>query len=451
MADVNMQGDVVEAIYEEAINMLSHGATYIADLILKNPHRKSLSKQQLFDLTAKEMRHVIKPEEKEAALKEAVSAYLQKQYGMPNVDLNAYGIKIGKGKITLQYNPNDKHSIPLTFWANQNNYDTKTLSQKSPERQYTKISEKDITTRLTENSAWLKQKEIYKQRLRDIFKMKEYQISEVFHDYTEGENVRQSFAGCEINGYDFSQYDLNGADFAGAKLVNCKFGKTQHADFTDAVIEGCVFASADVAYADFRKTSIKDTTFEKANLKGCTFEQGTSEHVDFSRALLKDTNLAFESSHDVIFNTEPEKNISESWTGKYIPQNTFDHIYENHRMYMMSHGTEGHLADLRGARMDNINMSNRDLTGMVINQKNLAHVVYNDKTVFPKDVERPMDFAIKQARAQKSGSINKQEQQVETPKQTTVTLSTKDQTVEQKIPQPSALQPQMQPRAPMMP
>ncbi len=300
MADINMEGNVVEDIFLQAINSMPNGAGFIASMIASKKRRKPLNNQKLFKKTVKAMQNMNVGKE-EDILKSATRAYLQKHFALPACDTSAYDIKVGRGKITLRYNPNSPGAVPFGFWLNKHGLQNKTISKAEQARTYTRLMPDEITSKITENGKWLKQKDIYKQRIAEMFSADSNQLAEIFKDNVP---IRADFSSCEISNFDFSKYDLSGANFKGVKLNNCTFSKMEGADLTDAVINGCIFAGAELAATDFNKAKIIETSFDDANLKGCNFAHSEPSDVSFRNAVFKDTNLDFAQPKNVIFDSE---------------------------------------------------------------------------------------------------------------------------------------------------
>lgn len=297
MADVNIDGNAVEAIFMQAINSIPFGGQIIAKMIKSNHRGKPLSNQQLFKKTIKSMKNMDVGKE-DTILKAATQAYLHKNFNLPACDISAYELKVKNGNITLKYNPKNPKTIPLTFWANKRQNET--ISQARPERKYTPLTEKETKERLTENIRWLEQKKVYKERLVKMFGANSQQLSEIFKDSVPG---RADFSGCEIKNFDFSKYNLSGADFGGAHLINCTFRKAEQSDFTNSVIDGCIFAGASLAASDFGKAIIKSSSFDNANLRGANYNAAEPNDVTFRDAVFKDTSLDFEKPQNIVFDS----------------------------------------------------------------------------------------------------------------------------------------------------
>lgn len=317
MSDVYLESNVVEDIFLQAINSIPRQGSSIAQMIASKTKRKPLTNQQLFHKTMQSMKNMNVGKEADI-LKFATRNYLQQKHGMPACDVNAYDLKEGKGKITLKYKPDNPGGIPFAFWMNKRGLENQTITETRPEKTYTRLTPEDVKSKLTENARWLEQKAVYKQRIANIFHANPEQLHEIFKDDVPG---RADFSGCEITGFDFSQYDVSGANFKGAKLDGCTFQKAGSANFFEAVIDGCVFAGADLAASDFQKSVINDTTFDKADLKDCNFAQAEPKDATFREAAIKGTNLDFVQPKNVVFESEGHVPVAEKKeTRKYKPR-----------------------------------------------------------------------------------------------------------------------------------
>jgi uncharacterized protein YjbI with pentapeptide repeats len=297
VADVNLEGNVVEDIFSQAINTMPNGASAIARMIASKKRRRPLNNQQLFKKTMKAMQNMNVGKE-EDILKYATREYLQKHFGLPACDTSAYDVKIRRGKITLKYKPNSPGSIPFAFWINKHKFDGQKISDVQQTRTFTKLTPDEVVSKLTENSKWLEQKDIYKQRIAQMYNTDSNQLAEIFKDNVPN---RADFTGCEISNFDFSKYDLSSANLKGARLDNCVISKMENANLTDAVIDGCIFTGANLAASDFQKANISNTTFDKADLRGCDFNQSVPQDVTFRDAIFKGTKLDFAKAQNVVF------------------------------------------------------------------------------------------------------------------------------------------------------
>lgn len=297
MPDINIEGNAVEAIFLQAINSIPNGASVIARLIASNHRGKSLSNQQLFKKTMKAMRNM-DVEKEDTILKATIQNYLHNNFSLPACDISAYNIQVKKGKIILNYNPKNPKTIPLQFWANkqQNNC----IQEEHTANKYMPLTEDEIKERINENSKWTEQKKVYKERIVKMFGANSEQLSEIFKDSIPG---RADFRGCEINNFDFTKYNLSGANFSGAHLINCTFRKAEQTDFTNALIEGCIFAGASLAASDFGKSIIKSSSFDDSDLRGVNYNAARPNDVTFRNAIFKDTSLDFEKPQNIVLDS----------------------------------------------------------------------------------------------------------------------------------------------------
>lgn len=115
MANVNIDGDAVEAIFMEAINAIPCGAGAIARMISTNHRGKPLSNQQLFKKTVQSMKKMDVGKE-DTILKAATQAYLHKNFNLPACDISAYELKVKKGSISsLLPSANSFHSLIMSL------------------------------------------------------------------------------------------------------------------------------------------------------------------------------------------------------------------------------------------------------------------------------------------------------------------------------------------------
>lgn len=400
MPNVQMQDDVLTAIYQEALNAIPYGMQMLQKMFKQNKqnNRQASTYQKAFNRVTRRNRDVLTPQNKEAILKQATQKVLQDRFGLPNVDFNAYDLKVGRGKITLHFNPGNSKTIPLAFWANKFGYEDKAISKAEPEPQRMKLTPQEVETRLTENVQWAEQKETYKERIRQTFAPTEEQIKKIFKD---GQPGTLDFSNCEITGYDFSKYNLRGAVFENARLKDCKFNEVSHADFTGAEIHDCDFRGADLRYTTFERSDIQRVVMTRAQLDYTSFNDARPQALDLSGSHTDHTNMDWMDADNVIFDTILVEGIDHDlqrmedgfqekpYEGVYLPQQTLESVLDNHRQWMESDGKEGQRADLRGARLTNADISGKDLTGVLVHQHDLANVKYDGKTKFPENIVAP--------------------------------------------------------------
>lgn len=399
MPNVQMQDDVLTAIYNEALNSVPYGSMILQKMLVHRKRNQQQARvyQRAYDRVCKRNRDVLTPENKEAILKQATQKVLQEKFGLPNVDLNAYNLKIGRGKITLKFNPGDSKAIPLVFWANKQKVADKTISKAEPEPQRMKLTPQEVEIRLNENMKWAKQKEVYKERLREFFTPTENQIKEIFKD---GQPGNLDFSNCEITGFDFSKHDLRGTVFENARLKDCKFNEASHADFSGAEIHDCSFQGADLRYTTFERADMQRVVMTRAQLDYTSFNDARPQALDLSGSHTDHTCMDWTEADNVIFDTllvedvvqdihRSEEKAEAPFEGTYLPQQTFDTVMENHRQWLETDGREGQRADLRGARLGNIDVSGKDLSGVLVHQHDLRDIKYNTQTKFPENIVAP--------------------------------------------------------------
>lgn len=411
MADINMEGDVATQVFREALNLLPATGRAVAEVIARKKRRNQLTDQQLFNAATKKTSHMMNAQQKEEILKQAVKNCLKKDHGLPEVALDAYDLNIKPGRITLRFSPDNKKSIPLAFWTNKHKLDGKTIESPEATKQYTPLSNDEIASRIEENSKWLGQKQVYKDRIRELMGASNEQIAQIFKD--TGTVDKPDFSNCEIHGYDFTNCDMSYANLTGAKLVGCKFGKMQFASMINADIRNCSFLSADLQGANFAQAEITDTNFENALLQKAWFDKAHPVNTNFGHAIFQNTNLDFRNPEGVKLNSEPVEvqasniiPIGQENSGKYIMTSNFEEIYRNHRLWIETGGGQGRQADLRGAQLGGLNLSDKDLSGMLVNQKDIQTVSYNAHTTFPEGIKSPLDYAVGKARSEKQKTMD---------------------------------------------
>lgn len=415
MSNIQMDGDVLTAIYQTALDGLPMAVQLLQRLKEKRrPNDHSNVHKKTFDKYCRQNRNIITRDNKAAMLKEATQKVLNQKFGLPAVDLDAYRLRVHRNKITLSFNPKNGKAIPLAFWANKIQLGNKPISKVSKDPQRMKLTVQEIQQKLTENGEWLKQKEVYKQRLRELFSPTEDQIKEIFKDPQSG---RLDLSNCEIANFDFSKYDLRGANLENAKIQNCIFREISHADLSGAQLESCDFRNADLRYTTFADSQIQDCNISHANLEYTSFQNARPRDMDLSGSRTNHTNMDWKEAENVIFDTMIDVEVAEEvrdqideikekpFEGAFIPQQTLDNVLEQHRQWVESNGKEGQRADLRGARLQNIDMSGKDLTGIKVNQHDLAGVKYDSKTVWPENIVAPDEFAAKQVEAKRAAPV----------------------------------------------
>lgn len=415
MPNIRMDGDVLTAIYQTALDSLPMAVQLLHRMKEKrrdNDH--SNLQQKTFNKYCRQNRNIITRENKTAMLKEATQKVLNQKFGLPAVDLDAYHLRTHRNKITLSFNSKNGAAIPLTFWANKMHFGGKPISNVTENPQRIELTVRDIEQKLTENTAWLKQKEAYKQRLRELFSPTEEQVREIFKDEKPG---RLDLSNCEVSNFDFSKYDLRGANLHNAKITNCIFRDMSHADLTGAQLESCDFRNSDLRYTTFADSQIHDCNISHANLEYTSFQNARPKDMDLSGSRTNHTNMDWREAENVIFDTMVDVEVAEEihdeiheikekpYEGAYLPQQTLDNVLEQHSQWMESNGKEGQRADLRGARLQKIDMSGKDLTGIKVNQHDLAGVKYDSKTVWPENIVAPDEFAAKQVEAKRAAPV----------------------------------------------
>ena len=111
---------------------------------------------------------------------------------------------------------------------------------------------------------------------------------------------KTSFAGCRMDGVDFTFTLANGADFTGASFREATFKQTvlqkallRQSDFSTARVElttlgecdctGAVFDGATIKLCNFTKAILDNSSFAQAMLSLCAFSQGTALGANFAR------------------------------------------------------------------------------------------------------------------------------------------------------------------------
>jgi hypothetical protein len=79
---------------------------------------------------------------------------------------------------------------------------------------------------------------------------------------------RGDLSNAVLRGYQFSRAQWEEVNFAGSRLINCRFVRTNltRAIFLDAYLEGCAFNFATLTTAQFMGSSVKRCSFDDANL-----------------------------------------------------------------------------------------------------------------------------------------------------------------------------------------
>lgn len=315
MPKIKLTGQVMDDIYQNAIDLIPNGGRFIAATYLSNPAKRYTPKQ-VFEKTMAQMRHMVSGDRQEY-IRAATSEYLQKHYSFPASDADSYECKIGRDSIILRY-INDK-DIALVGWLNRMNLSNKTLSDTGDMREYKNLTTEELMNRLDEHNRWVSDRQKIISGARDAFKMDDKALSEFMKSLPA---ARADFSGCTVRNIDFTRQNMDGVSFKNAKLEDCTFGQAQGADFSGAVFERCRFENGELSHASFRGSRQNDVRFENCIMHEADFTDGRMRQVTFSGCDLRGTVFSGIDLKELQFEqvSQSEQELSEPLEFQYQEQ-----------------------------------------------------------------------------------------------------------------------------------
>jgi uncharacterized protein YjbI with pentapeptide repeats len=277
MPKIKLSGQVMDEIYNDAVNLIPNGGRFVAATYLSNPEKRCGPKEA-FEKTMAQMRHMVQGSPQDY-LKAATAGYLQNHYGFPAADMRAYEFKTGRDSITLR--PVGEQAIPFTGWLNRLGFGKgqTTLSGVGDIRGYTQIAPDELMRRLDEHNKWLSDRQQVLTAAKDLFRLDDAKLAEFMKTMPA---ARLDLSGCEIKNMDFRSQNLDGVSFKNARLDNCAFSHAQGADFSGAAIERCRFEQGDLSFSDFRQSRQNDVRFENCVMQQTDFTDARMKQVTFS-------------------------------------------------------------------------------------------------------------------------------------------------------------------------
>ena len=284
MPKIKLNGQVMDEIYNDAINLIPNGGRFVAATYLSNPEKRC-SPKEAFDKTMGQMRHMVQGNPQDY-LKAATAGYLGQHYGFPAADMRAYDFRAGRDNITLR--PFGEQAISFNGWLNRLGLGKgqTTLSQIGDIRGYNQIAPDELMRRLDEHNKWLSDRQQIIAGAKDLFKLDDARLAEFLKTMPA---ARLDLSGCEIKNMDFRGQNLDGVNFQGARLENCAFAHAQGADFSKTAIERCRFEQGDLSFSDFKESRQNDVRFENCTMHQADFTDARMKQVTFSGCDLRST------------------------------------------------------------------------------------------------------------------------------------------------------------------